>query len=1454
MTLFVPSQRAGVRRWPLVALTLLFLVATASHAFVQPQSDRHEQRNFDARIAENVGLVAPENADQRAAVEALRATLPELAVTYEPSSSAVRTLYNQTGYLTEPSEALPREIALRFVTDNLTLLGLTAGDVRSFEVTDEVFTRATGATRLYLRQTHGGLSVYNAQLQVNINRDGRILSVNNAFLPGLASAAGFAADGRAGFQPALDAVAAVASAAKSIGVDVTPVVTESASGVERLTRVSPDGLSQEPIEARLMWLPIREGDVRLVWNFQIYTLDSQHWYDFTVDATSGRVWTRFDWVNSGDYRVYEQPVEDPGHTSPAPPADARTLAVDPENATASPSGWFSGGIVDGNNVHACIDASPSNNACDFQTSCSGTTCDFPINLNNQPSSFQNAAVANLFYWNNLIHDIQYQYGFDEAGGNFQENNFGNGGNGSDSVNADAQDGGGNCNANFATPTDGGNPRMQMYTCTNASPARDGDLDNGVIVHEYGHGISIRQVGGPGNSSCLNNSQQAGEGWSDWFALAYTHEPGDAGTDSRGIGTYLFGQGPNGPGIRDLPYSTDPGVNNWTYESISGAGIPHGVGSRWAQAIWEVYWALVDQYGFDADLYDANGGAGNQRAMLYVNEGLKNTACSPTFVANRDGIIQAATDNYGGADVCLLWETFAAFGLGTDAVSGGSNSTNPTNGFSIPASCQCQPNPIADAGADQTICQGDSATVGTSAQAGHSYLWSPGGQSSAQITVTPTVDTTYTVTATTSCGSAQDSATVFVDDGTTAGGLDDDFESGGGSWSSTGLWHLTSNSSCASPGYSSPVNAFYYGQDSSCTYNSGAANSGSLTSPVISGINNTSTLTFDYFRQVESFTGGSYDQTTVDIVTSSGSTTVFALDSTDASSSSWTSSGAIDLSGFAGQNIQVRFTFNSVDNVSNDFVGWLIDDVVVTGDSACTPSNTPPTVSIDSPSGPVTVSEGTSVNFTGTASDTEDGDLTGSIAWSSSLDGAFGSGGSASATLSVGSHVVSASVTDSGSLSGSDSVDVTVNANNAPTVSINSPANGAQFDQGQTVSFSGTATDVEDGTLTGSLAWTSSIDGSIGSGGSFSTSSLSLGTHTITASVTDSNGANGSDSISIGINVIGGGCTDCIDWSSTTTVSYSNQDVSGDVTIEDGGDTILLQNNTWRRTTQTFTITPNTVVEFEFASAVQGEIHGLGFDEDDTLTNDVRIFQVHGTQNWGGSNHDFDNYAGGGTFTTYQIPVGQYYTGTMFLVVVNDNDAGSGNDSRFRNVRVYEDVPPGGCAADVDFSGGAAGWTNSGASTCSTGSFVVATPTSVVNGGVTTQVGGDHTSGSGNAFFSATNSSAGVNDVDGGNCIVTSPVYPVADASDVSLWYFHGQRDAGDDASGDFFLLEMSTNGGSSWSTLASNGDSTSNAVWTEATATVAAGSNVQFRVQVSDGASAGDLVEAGVDDVSICPQ
>jgi len=230
--------------------------------------------------------------------------------------------------------------------------------------------------------------------------------------------------------------------------------------------------------------------------------------------------------------------------------------------------------------------------------------------------------------------------------------------------------------------------------------------------------------------------------------------------------------------------------------------------------------------------------------------------------------------------------------------------------------------------------------------------------------------------------------------------------------------------------------------------------------------------------------------------------------------SWTSSidGPIGSGGsFSRSDLSVGLhTITASVTDSGGLPGSATIDITVSAD------NSPPTAAITAPGDGATFNAGQSISFSGTASDVEDGDLTANLSWTSSIDGPIGGGGSFSTSgLSVGLHTITASVTDSGGLPGSDQVDITIGTGNtAPTVTITAPADGATFIPGQSISFSGTASDAEDGDLTSSLSWTSSIDGPIGSGGSFSTSGLSVGLHTITASVTDSGGLPGSATIDI----------------------------------------------------------------------------------------------------------------------------------------------------------------------------------------------------------------------------------------------------------------------------------------------------------------------------------------------------
>jgi hypothetical protein len=757
-------------------------------------------------------------------------------------------------------------------------LGLTRADVSSVEVTSSYTSRHNGVTHVYVRQQHEGLPVFNAVGGVHLLPSGEVLSMDARFVRDLARKAPSA-------NPSLAADGAIRSAARALdlGGDATMTLEVEQDG-ERIALFDGGLVSRDPIPTELGYWLRDDGTVALAWKLVIHEWNEDaDWWEMAIDAASGQVLKQHNYVvkhhwhslrkhvpasqafarhwqqarepqsgtlaharATGSYRVFPLPVESPNHGT-----RALVSGADLADPLASPFGWHDTDgavgaehtITRGNNVYAYEDRADSNAPGHSPDGGADLVFDFPLDQERSPVASEDAIITNMFYWSNVIHDVLYHYGFDEQAGNFQENNYGRGptGGDGDALNAEAQDGSGTNNANFATPPDGNPPRMQMYlwsppslvrlsvnspsaiareeviagaafgrqwpsdgltenvvaaldagidggstpqdgcqeiinpeevsgsialidrgncpfidkvrnaqaagavgvlVANNApgasftmggtdpfvtipsgmisrstgfairtqvtslgatvnvtvrdefegAPEADSAIDNGIIAHEYGHGVHTRLTGGPGNSACFRTDEQAGEGWADFFALAFTQQTGGSGETRRGIGTYAIGEDVDGRGIRFDPYSTDETINAFTYDPIKSARltaendvIPHDVGQVWAMMLWEMYWELVDEHGFDPDLY--NGTGGNNIAIQLVMDGLKLQPCNPGFVDARDAILAADRASFDGANSCSIWRAFAKRGLGVNADQGTSEEhEDGTEDFTLPAAC------------------------------------------------------------------------------------------------------------------------------------------------------------------------------------------------------------------------------------------------------------------------------------------------------------------------------------------------------------------------------------------------------------------------------------------------------------------------------------------------------------------------------------------------------------------------------------------------------------------------------------------------------------------------------------------------------------------------------------------------------------------------------------------------
>ena len=622
--------------------------------------------------------------------------------------------------------------AFSLVSESKAALGLSTEDLSNSKVTGTYHDQSTGLTMVYLNQTYQGIPVFN-QILVLAYKDGKLVSKQGAFIKGVEKMI----NAKSGV-PAVSAESAVQSALSDRGLHASQMaaaISRKENG--RNVEFGNMGVSRENITAQLMYTPVENSnEVRLSWHVYIIPKTTSDYWMVRVDAVNNSIlgldnYTDYDnWgtpdLNSGikfpafaygnadgntagnnlfdfkqtqdpsvvttaSYRVVPFPAE-----APSFPLGAHAIKTDPWLAApgnATTLKWHTGAAATdynytrSNNVFAYQDRANDNNGTVADAATSSTafpnlTFDFTPNYTVDPTQTtpvpnQQFNTTNLFYWNNVIHDVMYVYGFTEAAFNFQDDNMGRGGAGNDHVNAEAQDGGGTNNANFSTPADGGSGRMQMYLWTGGSPNRDGDVDNGVVVHEFGHGISNRLTGG-GSGACLGNAEQMGEGWSDYYALMFTQDWSTAtlstGFNSpRGIGTYALFQPTTGVGIRSQRYCTDFAVNNKVYLASLPAA-PHNRGEIWCATLWDMTWNIINQNGvINPNLYNLAGGGGNAIALRLVTEGLRLQQCNPGFISGRNAILAADQALYGGTYSCAIWEAFRRRGMGAFASEGSTNS-------------------------------------------------------------------------------------------------------------------------------------------------------------------------------------------------------------------------------------------------------------------------------------------------------------------------------------------------------------------------------------------------------------------------------------------------------------------------------------------------------------------------------------------------------------------------------------------------------------------------------------------------------------------------------------------------------------------------------------------------------------------------------------------------------------
>ena len=602
----------------------------------------------------------------------------------------------------------------------------------------------SGVTHTRLRQQVAGMMVYGTYVRASATADGRLVSVAENLAP---------------ITPAALVLAQItqAEALAAVLAEWYPTFTETLPEISTIGNTTEfDGgtfFFKNPTVTRVV-VPMANG--ALHGGYLVTTWDDDdNMLRHTLVGRTGRILAVQVRTSADSFRVFEVNPDDPAG------------AIDV--ARAEPDMWVAGATTSGPNVTAYLDSDNDDTLENGeQPPLSSTNPDqfhYSVDFNQDPEASDNrwAAVVNLFYQNNILHDVLSTHGFDASAGNFE---------GDDPVLAEAQDGEGMNNANFATEVDGTSSRMQMYlwnlTPTANGQRRDGSLDFDIIAHEYGHGVTWRMV--------LDMSgwfgAASGEGFSDVLATWLT--------DEDRVAEYSSGWA---QGIRSIGYGSHTG----TYGDFSGTSV-HNDGEIYAATMWDLREAWTDPNGKNWD---------ENQLFDVVIGGLAQTLPQPAFEDMRDGLL-LAIDNYPAWTSqertdrkCLVWETYAARGIG-DGADGRLRRTGKrwrltiTESNTVPAFCSggntAPTVTITDPGNGHTVNEGvsiDFTGTATDLEDGNlsaSLAWTSNLDgnigSGASFSTTALSVGSHTVTATvTDSGSSTASDSISVTVNTVGGGSD-----------------------------------------------------------------------------------------------------------------------------------------------------------------------------------------------------------------------------------------------------------------------------------------------------------------------------------------------------------------------------------------------------------------------------------------------------------------------------------------------------------------------------------------------------------------------------------------------------------------------------------------------------------------------------------------------------------